>query len=92
TPIESGTPVAKPASGGTYCKGCGKQIKTDAKFCASCGTAVEKDLSAPAFEEIGQNPVNEPIVYVEPIKVFANGLPEWNLEPPELVQRRRTQK
>ena len=30
-----------------------------------------------------------PVKYVEPENVFAQGLPEWSLEPPQVVVRRK---
>ena len=57
--------------------------------------------SAPAFGAVAETeaPANEAIPvqaqpakverYVEPSNVFAQGLPEWNIEPPQVMVRRR---
>ena len=43
--------------------------------------------SAPAFEKTKEAPVKEE-PYVEPPTAFAQGLPEWTIEPPQVVVRR----
>ena len=76
------------------CPECGTSNKADSKFCISCG----KDLSttagtnnAPAFAPATE-PVEEakaaPVKYVEPVNVFAQGLPDWSIEPPQVMVRR----
>ena len=54
---------------------------------------------APAFTPVNEVKAEEPVVkapevvkpvsnYVEPESVFAQGLPEWSVEPPQVVVRR----
>lgn len=86
------------------CNSCGASNKAGSKFCVTCGnkfTADEKTGdSTPAFasvEETSVNteaevkPVQETVVekYVEPKNVFAQGLPAWSIEPPQVMVRRR---
>ena len=60
----------------------------------------EKQEAAPAFAPVNEVKAEEPEVkapeavkpvsnYVEPESVFAQGLPEWSVEPPQVVVRRR---
>ena len=60
----------------------------------------EKQEAAPAFTPVNEVKAEEPVVkapeavkpvsnYVEPESVFAQGLPEWSIEPPQVVVRRR---
>lgn len=60
----------------------------------------EKKEVAPAFTPVNEVKAEEPEVkapevvkpvnnYVEPESVFAQGLPEWSVEPPQVVVRRR---
>ena len=73
---------------GTYisCPKCGSNNKTDNKFCIVCGAEIinrkETETSAPAFGSVERK-------YVEPNNAFAQGLPEWSLEPPQVAIRRR---
>ena len=66
----------------------------------SCCTKDEKKEVAPAFTPVNEVKAEEPEVkapevvkpvnnYVEPESVFAQGLPEWSVEPPQVVVRRR---
>lgn len=45
----------------------------------------ENKEAAPAFAPVEQKPEKP---YVEPESVFAQGLPAWSLEPPQVVVRR----
>lgn len=89
----------------TVCPKCGKEVKPNSLFCTFCGTNLSaneaapktapafepvKEQTAPAFEQI-QNPAaeNNAPLYQEPVCVFAEGLPEWSLEPPQVMVRRR---
>ena len=73
------------------CPKCGTSNVSDVKFCTACGAELnvpqEKQNSTPAFA-----PVKEPIVTAETVEsndVFAQGLPEWSIEPPQVMVRRR---
>lgn len=82
------------ASGATIsCPKCGAANNSDSRFCISCGTEInipqitQKD--APAFANVKET--EQPIQiskYVEPKNVFAEGLPEWSIEPPQIMVRR----
>lgn len=86
------------------CVGCGAKNKADSRFCIACGKEItivgESSNSTPAFAPVaegspdaatGEKPVHTPKVekYVEPKNVFARGLPSWNIEPPQVMVRRR---
>lgn len=82
------------ASGASVpCPKCGTSNKPDGKFCISCGAKItvpqEAQNSAPAFEpakEAGAQ--TKAAKYVEPNNVFAQGLPNWSVEPPQVMVRR----
>lgn len=83
------------ASGaGIPCPGCGTLNKPDSRFCISCGSEItspatkEPKNTAPAFEPVKESAPKAP-AYEEPSSAFAHGLPEWSLEPPQVVIRRR---
>ena len=76
------------------CPECETIHTPDCKFCIICGAdlsvppKVQKDT--PAFEPAKE--VITPAVtvkYVEPNNVFAQGLPDWSIEPPQVMVRRR---
>ena len=81
------------------CPECGSGNKPEARFCTTCGADISKSAATPEVlkentdkkkenkpVEIQQNTVGE---NTEPISVFAEGLPEWSLEPPQIMIRRR---
>lgn len=74
------------------CPKCGTSNKADSKFCISCGAEliVPKADDAPAFAPAQETPVAPAKVakYVEPKSAFAEGLPEWSIEPPQVMVRR----
>lgn len=75
------------------CPKCGASNKTDSKLCISCGAELSTPQTttenAPAFA-----PAKEAVApaktsrYIEPSNVFAQGLPAWNIEPPQVMVRR----
>ncbi len=76
------------------CPKCGATNEGDSKFCASCGielsTSYKSPIGSPAFEQIKEQKLPKKVVkYVEPNTVFAEGLPEWSIEPPQVIVRRR---
>lgn len=77
------------------CPKCGTSNKPDSKFCISCGTDLStvsnsETNNTPAFEQAKEPPAEtKTIKYVEPNTVFAQGLPEWSIEPPQVMVRRR---
>lgn len=74
------------------CPKCGAKNKADNKFCVSCGAemaASRKVQDAPAFKPAKEAAPVKTVKYVEPNNVFAQGLPDWSVEPPQVVVRRR---
>lgn len=73
------------------CPKCGASNKADSKFCVSCGAEIaavqETQNNTPAFEPAKEVPTKT-IKYVEPNNVFAQGLPDWSIEPPQVMVRR----
>lgn len=74
------------------CPGCGTSNKADSEFCVSCGAKItaptEAPNNVPAFEPAKET-VAEAVASSQPVDVFAQGLPEWSLEPPQVMVRRR---
>ncbi len=76
------------------CPKCGASNKTDSKFCISCGAEITAPQTAannaPAFASVKETIAPAKASrYVEPNNVFAQGLPAWNIEPPQVMVRRR---
>lgn len=73
------------------CPKCGTNNKPDSKFCISCGAEItvpaEAQNNAPAFAPAQETPAKA-VKYVEPANVFAQGLPDWSIEPPQVMVRR----
>lgn len=76
------------------CPKCGTENKSDSAFCISCGAELtsvkEVQTSTPAFQaHDDENITTTPsFKYVEPNNVFAEGLPSWSIEPPQVMVRR----
>lgn len=75
------------------CPSCGTSNKPDSKYCITCGAEIvvpaKAQDSAPAFEPAKENKADTKAVkYVEPVNVFAQGLPDWSIEPPQVMVRR----
>ena len=74
------------------CPKCGTSNKPDSQYCISCGAKIaasqESQNKAPAFAPVQQAPAKT-IKYTEPNNVFAQGLPDWSIEPPQVMVRRR---
>lgn len=76
------------------CPNCGTANKDNAKHCVSCGAKISESersqIDSPSFEQIkGQETPKKTFQYVEPNTIFAEGLPEWSIEPPQVMVRRR---
>lgn len=60
---------------------------------AFASVPAEKENEAAKADEPAFTPAKAeeaaPVKYVEPENVFAQGLPEWSLEPPQVVVRRK---
>ena len=111
----------------TPCPNCGTANKSNAKFCAKCGTkltvqekpgtaqpeqteqtpfaparpaAVEQTPFAPAEQVQKKNEEQKkttPFMPIAPIEeeeksAFALGLPSWNIDPPQIMVRRKKSK
>lgn len=81
------------ASGTTVpCPKCGAGNKPSSMYCTSCGAEInapqETQSNTPAFAPAQEAPAKA-VKYVEPNNVFAKGLPEWSIEPPQVMVRRR---
>ena len=74
------------------CPKCGTNIKPDRKFCGTCGTKIiftqEAQNNIPALEPEKEIP-DKIVKEVVPNNVFAHGLPNWSIEPPLVMVRRR---
>lgn len=76
------------------CPRCGAANHHDAANCSVCGSQIALNTSssnAPAFTPVSSNaPVGSKYVrYDEPAAVFADGLPSWDIVPPQVMVRRR---
>lgn len=73
------------------CPKCGTNNQSDSKFCVSCGAEItiskEAQNSTPTFADAKETAVKG-AKYVEPNNVFAQGLPSWSIEPPQVMVRR----
>lgn len=74
------------------CPKCGTNNKPDSKFCISCGAEIAVPQKAgnntPAFETTKEATTAKTKKYVEPNNAFAQGLPDWSIEPPQVIVRR----
>lgn len=93
------------AAGKKPCANCNTLNEADSKFCEACGAPLselpteESDATQEAectekqeLKAEGSEQKNEKLIhekYIEPESVFAEGLPEWNIEPPQVVVRRK---
>lgn len=87
------------------CPKCNNLNEADAKFCTSCGTKLVRKIeedNVPVtplkkVEKVKQFEDNKELVnqtapvqeYKEPESIFAEGLPSWNIEPPQVMVRRK---
>lgn len=76
------------------CPVCGTANESDDKFCVSCGAEIGVSSNPdkiPAFKQKNHSApfAENKVQYDEPYAAFAQGLPEWSVEPPQVVVRRR---
>lgn len=80
------------------CPVCGTQNAPDSKFCISCGSELASSPAAPvenaasAFQTVvedSSHPEGNVGKYKEPESIFADGLPSWDIVPPQVMVRRR---
>ena len=50
---------------------------------------VKKVEPVPAFEPVKKTEIKQEVVYHEPESVFAKGLPDWDMVPPQVMVRRK---
>ena len=82
------------AGGMIPCPNCQKLNEPDSKFCEACGTRLvkpeePKPEATPAFEPVKKTEIKQEVVYHEPESVFAKGLPDWDMVPPQVMVRRK---
>ena len=82
------------AGGMIPCPNCQKLNEPDSKFCEACGTRLvkpeeTKPEATPAFEPVKKTEIKQEVVYHEPESVFAKGLPDWDMVPPQVMVRRK---
>jgi len=72
------------------CPSCGARNKPSDEICSSCGGSLVKPAAetTPAFTQ-KQNESKPVVTVVEETSAFAQGLPAWDLVPPQVVVRRR---
>lgn len=63
------------------CPACGKDNAAYRKACGFCGAALKTSAPSDDLAQAGD----------ESVSAFAQGLPAWDLEPPQLLVRRRRQ-
>lgn len=75
------------------CSVCKTENKAAAKYCITCGTALATPVPAQAFASISNQEASinesESSPYKAPSTVFAEGLPKWDIIPPQVVVRKR---
>lgn len=97
--VAAGTTVPCPKcgaankSGSKFCVACGSPIAipdTAKKSAPAFAPIKEKEQAKEQVKEPVKEPVKQVQVskYVEPNSVFAEGLPSWSLEPPQVLVRR----
>lgn len=87
---------------GIPCSRCGTVNEHGSKYCISCGmqiavkeSAIKESVGGKAVPESMEQdipPMTEKVKYVKPASVFAEGLPAWDIVPPQIMVRRRRSK
>lgn len=75
-----------------FCIMCGAKMpgSTESKRVAAFETVLKKDDVTPEKNVAANQPkTKEPFKYVPPASAFAQGLPEWSIEPPQVMVRRK---
>lgn len=77
------------------CPKCNTANEPGSKYCIVCGAELSVPAAsdstaafAPVSEEKKQ-PAEQSSKYVEPVSAFAEGLPAWDILPPQIMVRRR---
>lgn len=85
------------------CPSCGKQNSIENDFCEACGRRLkgQDEVQKVAFKSVTEDENREAdkikdikVQFMAPIEIdeqhnaFAEGLPDWSVEPPQVVVRR----
>lgn len=73
------------------CPKCGKPNTSDCLYCVYCGSAMKAAPSsnnAPAFTPVKETPAAVVAQQEEHTSAFAEGLPAWDIVPPQVLVRR----
>lgn len=68
------------------CPACGAQNQVENRFCLECGQKLSGKAEPPVKKQ-EERPLVEPLA-----EAFATGLASWDLEPPDIVVRRRNRR
>lgn len=80
------------------CRKCEAQNEPNASFCTTCGEKFEETTSSMPFQSIDETAATDNTVmekklniksFDEQKSVFAEGLPAWSIEPPQVMVRRK---
>lgn len=82
------------------CPQCGTANESDSNFCYSCGCKLTVAVSNNAAETAAFKSVEEKLQQMQndltdiddPVSAFAEGLPTWDIVPPQMLVRRRKTK
>lgn len=75
-----------------FCEACGTRLVKPEEPKPEATPAfepVKKVEPAPAFEPVKKTEIKRDVVYQEPESVFAKGLPDWDMVPPQVMVRRK---
>ena len=75
-----------------FCEACGTRLVKPEEPKPEATPAfepVKKEEPAPAFEPVKKTEIKQEVVYHEPESVFAKGLPDWDMVPPQVMVRRK---
>lgn len=71
------------------CPKCGKPNTSDCLYCVYCGSAMKAaPSSTPAFTAVQETAAATATAQKEPTSAFAEGLPAWDIVPPQVLVRR----
>lgn len=84
-------------AGSKFCSSCGNALEVKNENNDIPFAPVKKAEEEKKVEEVKKvseplkpvKPVKPVVEYVEPESVFAQGLPEWSIEPPQVMVRRK---
>ena len=74
------------------CNICGLINSAESKYCFSCGAELNPSQNTQNNTSAFEHVVETSVAHEEEdkkINVFAQGLPDWSIEPPQVMVRRR---